>query len=256
MTIVTAVVLVVAALLTAFRVPASAKGRGRPIVVCGVLTVLAFLLVVPPVYAALDRVIPGENAVDPLTKILLFGGMFILADQLAKGLGSPRLVRLVSGLPGRVALALAAVLVVTFFLLADVPVSSPQLAVANDDPFVALYTATSLVYFSYLCVLLVVAVARSFGPPPVGASARELRADRLGRQLMMAGFVLVPVRLVLTPLTFLRPETYDAVQVLPVSTLALVVVGLWLVRLARRTADGEVRDVSFAGLLARVRRDR
>jgi len=254
MTTATAVVLLVAAILTALRVPAFTKGRGRPLVLSGLLVIVAFTMITPAVYGALDTIIPGENLPDPASKIILFVAVVLLGDQLAKGLDSPRLLRYISGLPGRIVFAGASALLLVLFVAADVQASSPQLEIAVDEPVVAWYTAVTLMYLSYLSVLLLVAVVRSIGHTQFGDGREQLRAARIdtrGRVLMAIGFALVPVRLVLTSLTFASPDTYQAAQFVPLGTLAFVTVGLAFIRVARRVARRTNGVISFVEMLGR-----
>lgn len=254
MTIISAAVLLVAALFTAFRVPAVTKGRGRPILLAGLLAIAAFLMVTPAVYGLLDRIVPGQNTIDPVTKIVLFTAVLILGDQTARGLDSPRLINLISGTPGRIVFAVASLTLIVLFVIAGVEPSSPMLAVAIDQPAVALYTATAMAYFTYLSVLLFVGVARSVGRTDFGPSPQQLRGartDKQGRVLMLIGFGLVPVRFLLSPVTFFYPASYDLVQVLPLLTFFFVVVGLAFIRVAARVARRSNGVLSFVNMLER-----
>lgn len=252
MTIISAAVLLTAALFTAFRIPAVTRGRGRPILVAGILAIVAFLMVTPAVYGFLDRLIPGQNTLDPVTKITLFTAVVILGDQTAKGLDSPRLVKLISGVPGRIVFAFASLTLIVLFLIAGVEQSSPMLAAAIDQPAVAFYTAAAMAYFTYLSVLLFVGVARSIGRTDFGPSPQQLRGartDKQGRVLLLIGFGLVPIRFLLSPVTFFYPSSYDLVQILPMLTFFSVVVGLAFIRVAARVARRSNGVLSFVNML-------
>lgn len=127
-----------------------------------------------------------------------------------------------------------------------------MLAVAIDQPAVAFYTATAMAYFTYLSVLLFVGVARSIGRTDFGPSPQQLRGartDKQGRILLLIGFGLVPIRFLLSPVTFFYPSSYDLVQILPMLTFFSVVVGLAFIRVAARVARRSNGVLSFVNML-------
>lgn len=255
MGIVAPVVLLVAAFLLAFRIPAFAQGQGRPVVVAGILAIVAFLLIVPAVYLPIDKLLPGVNTLDPLAKLFLTAAIFVLGDQLAKGLNEQRLVSLISGFRGRLVLLAACVLDILFFLVANGKDSSPMLAVDSGHPVVAVYNAITLAYVSYVSVLLAIGVRRSMGATMLtrrSSGNATVRIDSRGRLLMVVGFALVPVRLALTPLTILVPASFNAVQIVPLAAFALVAVGLFLIRIARRRETNETMPPTFADMVRRL----
>lgn len=258
MGIATAAVLVVAAIFTAFRVPASRRGHGQPIVLAGVLAIAAFLFSSPFAYYDVDKLLPGVNTLDPITKILLFAAIMVLGHQVASALDDQQLVHRITGGPGRIVFVVSCVALVVLFLLAHVTVRSPMLVASDGQPLVAAYTAVTLAYCSYLSVLLLVGVQRSIGRVIRGTTPAQVSAallDTRGRLLMILGFGLVPFRLLITPVTFFAPSTYNAAQTLPLATFVLVVVGLALIRTAARRAREAAAPITFAGIVDSPGRD-
>jgi uncharacterized membrane protein len=217
MTIAFLVVAVLAALALT-RLPAAIRGRNPLVVASAFAIALAFALITPEVYRAVDGVLPFENAADLLAKLLLFTGLLLAGTQVARAYDAPRTLRFVSGLPGALVFVGVFVVEVALFVAAEPTGRAADLALDLDQGVVRLYSTVATAYPAYLFALLLPHVVRG-----VRSSQTSARVTSL---LLTAGGVLAIVRFVIGLVTLGVPAAYPVGQV--VSGLAAVLVALGL----------------------------
>lgn len=217
MTIAFLVVAVLAALALT-RLPGAIRGR-NPIVVASAFTVaLAFALITPPVYEAVDRLLPFENATDLLAKLLLFTGLLLAGTQVARAYDAPRTLRLVSGLPGALVFVAVFVVEVLLFVAAEPTGRAADLAVDLDQGVVRLYSTVATAYPAYIFALLLPHVVRGIRSSRTSA--------RVTSALLTAGGALALVRFAIGLVTLGVPGAYPVGQVVSGLAAVLVAVGL------------------------------
>lgn len=213
------IVLAVGAGLTLTRLPGLGRSRNQAIFLCGTAMCIAFGLMVPPVYEAVDSLFVRTNFTDLFAKLALFLAVNILIAQIAKPLGSDRALQLTSGLPGRMILVLAYAAEMVLFALTNTPEPSPGLGAYINDPVVFAYNAVAVVYIAYLCSCLLGPLLTDVRKP-----GHPLR--RWASSLLLAGFSMAILRAGMLILGFAVDGLYDLGQSISAVSALLVVSGL------------------------------
>jgi len=209
---------VVLAALALTRLPGAIRGRNMLIALSAAAIVLAFALITPDVYAALDRFSPIPNLVDLVAKLALFTGLLLAGTQVARAWRTPETQRRISGLPGVLVFLGVFVAEVVIFAVVHTTSSAPDLADNLSSPLVRLYSTLATAYPAYIAALLLPHVRK-------GLSSSQ-GATKATSRFLFVGFVLAGVRFVLGLVTLLLPATYYVGQV--VSGVAAIFVALGL----------------------------
>lgn len=119
--------LIVCGLVLLLRLPDAVRGRNRTVFGILFLATVCSLLSIPGPYTAIDRALGGWNLTNLILRYTVFGMVFLVGLRLARGLGADSALRLITGRPGRWALAAAGAAVTVTFLLMDTRGSSAGL---------------------------------------------------------------------------------------------------------------------------------
>jgi hypothetical protein len=213
------VVLAVAAGPSLTRIPGLSRSRNQTIFLCGVSLCVAFALMLPSVYAAIDSLFVRTNFTDLFAKLGLFLAVNILVAQVAKPLKAARALRMTAGIPGRLVLVLTYGLEMVLFALTTTDKPSPGLGAYIGDPVVFAYNAVILLYIAFLCSWLIGPLfhqVRKAGHP----------LQRWSSGLVLAGFVLAIVRAALFLVGLAVPGLYEVGQSISAVSALCVVAGL------------------------------
>ncbi|OUE28687.1 hypothetical protein BFL35_16580 (plasmid) [Clavibacter michiganensis] len=225
-----------AILLAAFaltRLPSAIRGQNVLIASSATAVAIAFALITPSVYAALDQLAPFPNFTDLVAKLALFSGLLFAGTQVARAWRAPATQRLISGRVG-VAVFLGVFVVETvLFALVHDGGHAPDLADQLGNPIDRLYSTVATAYPAYIAVLLLPRLR-----PGLVSTSRTTRTTSL---FLLVGFGLAVARFALALVTLTLPPAYYVGQV--VSGIAALFVALGLataffarVRRARRAA--------------------
>ncbi|QIS40498.1 hypothetical protein GW571_15210 (plasmid) [Clavibacter capsici] len=215
MTYLAAVVLVALALT---RLPSVIRGQNVLIASSAIAVAIAFTLITPPVYVALDALAPFPNFVDLVAKLALFLGLLLAGTQVARAWEAPATQRWVSGLPGLLIFVAVFVLEVVLFAFAPQGAHAPDLSDELGDLTSRAYSTVATAYPAYIAALLL---------PHLRAGLSSTNgAARATSSFLFVGFGLAIVRFGFGLVTLVLPPTYFVGQA--VSGVAAVFVALGL----------------------------
>lgn len=212
-------VLAVAAGLSLTRIPGLSRSRNQAIFLCGLSLSVAFAIMLPPVYAAIDGMFVRTNFTDLFAKLFLFLAVNILVAQIAKPLKATRALQLTSAIPGRLILVLIYGLEMVLFALTTTDKPSPGLGAYMGDSVVYAYNAVTVLYVAFLCSLVISPLfqqVRKAGHP----------FQRWSSGLVLAGFGLAILRAVVFLVGWAVPELYEVGQSISAVSALFVVAGL------------------------------
>lgn len=181
------IVLVIGAAGTLTRVPGMSKSRNHAIFLCALCASIAFGLMVPPFYSAIDQLFERTNFTDLFAKLALMLSANILVCEIARTLRNQRALKLTAGISGKTILVVTFVLEMILFAFTRTPEASPGLGLYISDPLVLAYNSVIVLYIGYLAALL------------LGPLVRDVRAPhqshrRISSALLATGFSLMIVR--------------------------------------------------------------
>ncbi len=204
------------------------NGKARSIGLSGIFLTLAYLLLLPPVYIAVDSIMPLTNGTDLVSKYFALVAVAFLGGHLSLAYDSPFARRWTVGTPGAAILGIAAAGLLGTLLTAEAPHPSPQLLDYAAQPSVRLNTWLVLAYVAYVVFPLI-------RPAYVDARKNPLRVGRLASGLIAAGLAISLIRALTYPveLGVTGDLTYLFMIASYIST-AFVVIGLALFAYARK----------------------
>lgn len=204
------------------------QGKASSIALSGIFLTLAYLLLLPPVYDAVDSVMPLTNLTDLISKYFALVAVAFLGGHLSVAYASPHAHRWTVGAPGAAMLGVVATGLLGTLLVTKAPTPSPQLLDFAAQPSVRLNTWLMLAYVAYTVFPLIRPAYRDSRKNP-------LTVGRLASGLIAAGFTLSLVRAFTYPVELgaTGDVTYLFMIVSYIST-AFVVVGLAVFAYARR----------------------
>lgn len=209
------------------------EGKARAIAFAGIFLTLGYLLLIPPVYAVVDPVMPTTNGTDLLSKYFSIVAVALLGGHLSRAYGSERARRWTVGGPGATALGLTAAGLLWCLVTADAPALSPQLAAYADQPSVRIYVWFMLAYVAYIVFPLI-------RPAYLDARRNPLRIGRVASGMIAAGFAISFTRAVTYPLELSGSgDVLNVYMLVSYVSTFLVVAGLALFAYARRTRKPE-----------------
>lgn len=221
-----------------FRTPAlgtqrGLKGKTGRIVIASIFLTLAYLLVWPPVYYAVDSVMPFTNATDLLAKLCAMAAVTVLANHLRMVYISPCKRRRSAAAAGLLVFTAAAGGLLWSLLATDGPRPSPQLMDYASQPSVRVNTWLVLLYIAYLVIPFI-------RPAYLDSLRNPLTIGRIGSGLIAGGFALSLLRAGSYPVEWYGPaETASFFMLVSYVSSACVVVGIALFACARRKRAAE-----------------
>ena len=220
-------VVVIGGVLTLTRLPGLTQSRNQSIFLSGTAACLAFVLMIPAVYEALDGLFLRTNFTDLLAKLALLLAVNILVCELARTLRNSRVQRLTAGISGKTILVLTFTLAMILFAFTETPRPSPGLGAYASDPLVLAYNTVIVVYIGYLGALLIGPLIRSSLTPPQGYR-------QVSSVLLAIGFALTIIRAAIMVATFAVPGLYEPGQIVSGASALFVIAGLAAAWLALR----------------------
>lgn len=210
------------------------QGKASSIALSGIFLTLAYLLLLPPVYTAVDSVMPLTNGTDLVSKYFALVAVAFLGGHLSLAYGSPFARRWTVGAPGAGMLGIVSTGLLGTLLATKAPQPSPQLLDYAAQPSVRVNTWLVLAYVAYIVFPLI-------GPAYKDSRNNPLRVGQLASGLIAAGFALSLIRAFTYPLEFgaAGDVTYLFMIVSYIST-AFVVVGLALFAYARKNRKPQI----------------
>ncbi|MEO3935081.1 hypothetical protein WMO79_19980 [Micrococcaceae bacterium Sec7.4] len=204
------------------------QGKASSIALSGIFLTLAYFLLLPPVYLAVDSLMPLTNATDLVSKYFVLVAVAFLGGHLSRAYGSLSARRWTVGEPGAVMLGVVAAGLLWTLLAAEAPKPSPQLLDYARQPSVRLNTWLVLAYVAYIVFPLIKPAYRD-------ACRNPLKVGRFASGLIATGFSVSLIRAFTYPLELgaTGDATYLFMIVSYIST-AFVVVGLALFAYARK----------------------
>jgi hypothetical protein len=205
------------------------EGRARAIAFSGIFLTLGYLLLIPPIYAVVDPVMPTTNGTDLLSKYFSIVAVALLGGHLSRVYGSEKARRWTVGGPGATVLGLTAAGLLWCLVTTNAPTLSPQLGAYSDQPSIRIYVWLMLAYVAYIAVPLI-------RPAYLDSRKNPLKIGRVASGMISAGFAMSFVRAVAYPLELSgRGELLNIYMLVTYLSTALVVAGLALFAYARRT---------------------
>lgn len=220
-------VLVIGGTFTLTRLPGLSNSRNQTIFLSGLCLCVAFALMIPGIYEALDQQFLRTNFTDLFAKLALLLAVNILVCEVARTIRNSRAQRLTAGISGKTILVLTFALEMLLFAFTDTPEPSPGLGAYISDPLVLAYNAVIVLYIGYLGALLLGPLIRDARTPP-----QPIR--RTASALLAAGFGLAIIRAVLMLTGFAVSGLYEFGQIVSGISALLVVAGLATAWLALR----------------------
>lgn len=209
------------------------KGKAKNVALSGIFLTLAYLLLVPPVYYAVDSIMPITNATDLLSKYCALVAVAFLGGHLSQAYGSTLARRWTVGMPGAVMLGLTATGLLLTVLATNGPAPSPQLLDYATQPSVRLNTWLVLIYVAYV-------VAPLIRPAYLDARRNPLAIGKVASGMIAGGFMLSLLRAGSYPAEWYGSKDLAYVYMLiSYASTALVVIGLALFAYARRQKKPE-----------------
>lgn len=212
-------VLVIGGGLTLTRLPGLSQSRNQAIFLSGLCASIAFGLMIPVFYEAIDGLFARTNFTDLFAKLALLLAVNILVCEIARTLRNTRALRLTAGIPGKTILVLTFALEMLLFAFTETPTPSPGLGAYIDEPLVLAYNAVIVVYIGYLGALLIGPLIRDARTPP-----QPIR--RLASAFLAAGFGLAIIRAVLMLAVIAAPGLYEFGQGVSGLSALFIVAGL------------------------------
>lgn len=206
------------AALALTRLPSAIRGRNMLISASAAAIVLAFGLITPGVYGALDRLSPIPNLLDLVAKLLLFTGLLLAGTQVARAWNAPTTQRRVSGLPGAAVFVGLFLVDVVIFAVVHTTTRGVDLTGDFSSPLARLYSTVATAYPAYLAALLLPHVRKGL--------ASTQASTRATSRFLFVGFGLALVRFVVALVTLVAPGAYGVGQI--VSGIAAIFVALGL----------------------------
>ncbi|WP_427136714.1 hypothetical protein [Pseudarthrobacter sp. S9] len=204
------------------------QGKASSIALSGIFLTLAYLLLLPPVYLAVDSLMPLTNATDLVSKYFALVAVAFLGGHLSRAYDSPSARRWTVGEPGAIVLGIVATGLLWTLLATEAPSPSPQLLDYATQPSVRLNTWLVLAYVAYIVFPLI-------KPAYKDARRNPLKVGQLASGLIATGFALSLIRAFTYPLEL--GATGDAIYVFMIVSYistAFVVIGLALFAYARK----------------------
>lgn len=219
---------------TVSRIRTRKTRNTQMLLIAGILTTAAFSLVVPGVYEGTSSLLGSPNAADPLSKVLLIVAVAITGHQFSKAANAPKAARTIAGTTGVAVFAVAVAVMAVTFPAVEAPYPSPFLVRFLDQPAAKAYTLATLGYLAFVGALLCPAARKI-------ARAARSQAQRVGAQLLTAGFALTVLR---APLElFATPEREQMFNI--VSCLAAACVAGGLAAFARHRKQNPQRPSAY-----------
>lgn len=165
------------------------RGRASSIALSGIFLTLSYLLLLPPVYLAVDSIMPVPNATDLISKYCALVAVAFLGGHLSHAYGSVLARRWTVGTPGAVALGIASTGLLWTLLATDGPQPSPQLLDYATQSSVRINTWLVLAYVAYVVTPLIRPAYRDSlrNPLVTGRIASGLIAGGFALSLLRAG---------------------------------------------------------------------
>lgn len=209
------------------------RGRASSIALSGIFLTFSYLLLIPPVYMALDSVMPVTNATDLISKYCALLAVAFLGGHLSRAYAAEFARKWIVGARGAGMLGVIAVGLLWTLLATEGTNPSPQLLDYATQPSVRINTWLVLIYVAYVVAPLVRPAYHDFLRNP-------LLAGRIGSGLIAGGFFLSLLRAGTYPVEWFGSEdtAYVFMFISYVSTAA-VVIGLAVFAYARRNRKAE-----------------
>lgn len=201
------------------RLDALFTERTKGIVTSGICLTISFILIIPPVYEAIDRSMPTPNGTDLLSKFFALVSVAFLGNLVNRVFPSSLARRWVAGPQGAVALAGAALAVFACFTFTNAPNPSPLLAAYSDQPSVRIQTWVMLAYIAYVVAPFIVPAFRD-------SRSNPLKIGRTAALLIALGFLISFLRAFTYPLELTAPTLTSTFQLISDASTLLVVMGL------------------------------
>lgn len=215
------------------RLPTAVRGRNVLVMLSAASIVIAFALITPGIYGALDRLSPVPNLVDLIAKLFLFTGLLLAGTQVARAWNATDAQRWISGIPGTAVFFLIFAAEVVIFGLVHDGGRAPDLTNELSNPLVRVYSTLATAYPAYLAALLLPRVRQG-----LTSTQRSIRATSL---LLFAGFSLAAIRFVVGLITLLIPSAYFPGQIMSGVAAIFVALGLATALFARVSRQRRVR---------------
>lgn len=201
--------------------------RAKGAVTSGICLTIAFILIIPPVYEAIDRSMPTPNGTDLLSKFFALVAVAFLGNLINRVFPSSFAHRWVSGPQGAVVLAGAALAVFACFAFTNAPEPSPLLMAYSDQPSVRIQTWVVLAYVAYVIAPFIVPAFRD-------SRSNPLKIGRTASMLIAFGFLISFLRALTYPFELIAPTLTSTFQLISDVSTLLVVIGLGLWTYARK----------------------
>ncbi|MDQ0754091.1 hypothetical protein [Arthrobacter sp. B3I4] len=192
--------LAVCGVLAAARIPSALRGESRLMFGILLLMTLAILLSIQGPYLAIDQALGGINLANLALRFIIFGAILMVGVRVARGFGAQEALRLITGRPGLVALAVTGAAVVLTFLMMDTAGSSAGLEGvfakdARNASLVEYYGAAGRLYPAYVSLVLLptmIRVVRGSLPALIRAAAALLSVGAVAIALSLLSPVVPP----------------------------------------------------------------
>lgn len=209
------------------------EGKSRAIAFSGIFLTLGYLLLIPPLYAVIDPMMPATNGTDLLSKYFSLVAVALLGGHLSRAYGSEKARRWTVGGPGAIALGLTASGLLWCLVTTEAPEQSPQLVAYADQPSVRIYVWFMLAYIAYIVFPLI-------KPAYIDSRRNPLKIGRIASGLIAGGFAMSFLRAITYPVELSATGDFlNAYMLISYVSTALVVGGLALFAFARRTRKPE-----------------
>jgi hypothetical protein len=209
------------------------RGKASSIALSGIFLTLAYLLLLPPVYYAVDSVMPLTNATDLISKYCALVAVAFLGGHLSQAYGSSFARRWAVGAPGAAMLGIVSAGLLWTLMATDAPAPSPQLLDYATQPSVRINTWLVLLYVAYIVTPLI-------RPAYLDSKRNPLLIGKAASGMIAGGFGLSLIRAGSYPAEWYGTKDLAYVYMLvSYASTALVVLGLALFAYARRQRKAE-----------------
>lgn len=223
------IVAIVAGVLSLTRLPGLSKSLNQSIFISGICVCIAFGLMIPTIYDAIDSLFPRTNFTDLFAKLALLLAVNILIGEIARTLGLGRARRLAAGLLGKTLLILVFGAEMFLFALTDTSKPSPGLGAFISDPTVLVYNGLTVLYIGVLGATVVPGLI-------IDVRKRSNPARCLASAFLAAGLSLAILRALLLFGGLLVSGMYEFGQIVSGFSALLVAAGLATAWVALRKA--------------------
>jgi hypothetical protein len=204
------------------------RGKARGIAYSGICLTAGYFVILPPVYAAVDSMMPIPNGADLLAKYLVLAAVAFLGSHMSRAYGSRKAHRWIAGRPGIIVFALVAIGLLWTLLASNTTEPSPQLSLYTDLVTVKIHTWLVVFYIAYVVSPIIV-------PAYKDSKVNPLRAGRMASGLIAFGFFLSLLRLFTYAAEFTsNGDVARAFTIVSHLSTIFVVVGLALFAYARK----------------------